>query len=65
MTMTTNQQAAAVEEIDGTIAMTETALINRAAVIRLYPNREQAAALRRWQGGLRFVWNNAWAWCKE
>ena len=45
--------------------MTDTTLINRAAVIRLYPNREQAAALRRWQGGLRFVWNNTWAWCKE
>ena len=45
--------------------MTDTALINRAAVIRLYPNRAQAAALRRWQGGLRFVWNNTWAWCKE
>lgn len=44
--------------------MTDTTLINRAAVIRLYPNREQAAALRRWQGGLRFVWNNTWAWCK-
>lgn len=45
--------------------MTDTPLINRAAVIRLYPNREQAAALRRWQGGLRFVWNTTWAWCKQ
>lgn len=44
--------------------MTDTTLINRAAVVRLYPNRVQAAALRRWQGGLRFVWNNTWAWCK-
>ena len=33
--------------------------INRAAILRLYPNREQAASLRRWQGGLRYVWNNA------
>jgi len=47
------------------LPLTTSTLINRAAVIRLYPNREQAAALRRWQGGLRFVWNNTWAWCKE
>lgn len=39
-------------------------LIARATTARLYPNRTQAAALRRWQGGLRFVWNNTWAWCK-
>lgn len=45
--------------------MTDTTLINRAAVIRLYPNREQAAALRRWQGGLRRLWNDTWAWCKQ
>lgn len=45
--------------------MKDDSLINRAAVIRLYPNREQAAALRRWQGGLRRVWNDAWAWCRE
>lgn len=36
-----------------------TATITRAAVLRLYPNRQQAAALRRWQGGLRYVWNSA------
>jgi len=45
--------------------MTDTTLTNRAAVIRLYPNREQAAALRRWQGGLRRLWNDTWAWCKQ
>lgn len=38
--------------------MTE-AKINRAAVVRLYPNQLQASALRRWQGGLRYVWNTA------
>lgn len=38
--------------------MTE-AKITRAAVLRLYPNRQQASALRRWQGGLRYVWNAA------
>jgi putative transposase len=36
----------------------------RGIVVRLYPNRTQAAKLRQWQGGLRFVWNHAWAWCK-
>lgn len=44
--------------------MTGAEPINRAVVVRLYPNRGQAAALRRWQGGLRFVWNHTWAWCK-
>lgn len=38
--------------------------ITRGALVRLYPNRAQAAALRRWQGGLRFVWNHTWAWCQ-
>jgi putative transposase len=38
--------------------------ITRAAVARLYPTRTQAALLRRWQGGLRFVWNSTWAWCQ-
>jgi putative transposase len=38
--------------------MTDVALISCAAVIRLYPNRAQSGALRRWQGGLRYVWNN-------
>ncbi len=33
--------------------------ITRAAVLRLYPNLAQAACLRRWQGGLRYVWNSA------
>jgi putative transposase len=33
--------------------------ITHAAVLRLYPNRAQAASLRRWSGALRFVWNNA------
>jgi putative transposase len=33
--------------------------ITRAAVLRLYPNQEQASSLRRWQGGLRYVWNAA------
>jgi putative transposase len=33
--------------------------ITRAAILRLYPTREQAASLRRWQGGLRYVWNSA------
>jgi putative transposase len=36
-----------------------TTTITRAAVLRLYPNRAQAASLRRWSGALRFVWNNA------
>lgn len=35
------------------------AKITRAAVLRLYPNQQQASALRRWQGGLRYVWNAA------
>jgi putative transposase len=50
--------------MQGADGVSDTALINRAAVIRLYPNQVQAAALRRWQGGLRFVWNATWAWCK-
>ena len=33
--------------------------ITRATVLRLYPNQQQASALRRWQGGLRYVWNAA------
>lgn len=33
--------------------------------MRLYPNRAQAAALRRWQGGLRYLWNHTWAWCRS
>jgi len=33
--------------------------MTRAALLRLYPNREQAALLRRWQGSLRYVWNQA------
>lgn len=37
--------------------------ITRAAVIRLYLNREQAALIRRWQGGLRRIWNESLAWC--
>ena len=35
------------------------AKITRAAVLRLYPNQQQASSLRRWQGGLRYVWNAA------
>lgn len=35
------------------------AKIPRAVVVRLYPNHQQACALRRWQGGLRYVWNTA------
>jgi putative transposase len=38
--------------------------ISRAVVVRLYPTRVQAAMLRRWQGALRYVWNNTWAWCQ-
>lgn len=37
--------------------------ISRAVVARLYPNRVQAASLRRWQGGLRRIWNESLAWC--
>lgn len=44
--------------------MNTSTIINRAAIVRLYPNREQAAVLRRWQGGLRFVWNETLNWCK-
>jgi putative transposase len=33
--------------------------ITRATVLRLYPNQQQASSLRRWQGGLRYVWNAA------
>lgn len=33
--------------------------ITRAAILRLYPNQTQASSLRRWQGGLRYVWNAA------
>lgn len=43
--------------------VTDAPLINRAAVIRLYPNREQAGALRRWQGGIRKVCNETLDWC--
>lgn len=32
-------------------------VIKRAAVLRLYPNQQQVSSLRRWQGGLRYVWN--------
>lgn len=45
-------------ELEGFDRMTEATII-RAAVLRLYPNQQQAAALRRWQGGLRYVWNAA------
>jgi putative transposase len=40
-------------------------VIHKAAILRLYPNREQGASLRRWTGGLRFVWNATLAWCNE
>jgi putative transposase len=40
-------------------------VIHKAAILRLYPNRQQAASLRRWSGGLRFVWNATLAWCNE
>ena len=53
-----------VHEVEGTDRVSEAAPINRAVIVRLYPNRAQASALRRWQGGLRFVWNHTWAWCK-
>ena len=33
--------------------------ITQATVLRLYPNQQQASSLRRWQGGLRYVWNAA------
>ena len=32
-------------------------MISKACVLRIYPNQSQAASLRRWQGGLRKIWN--------
>lgn len=37
--------------------------VSRAIVSRLYLNREQAASVRRWQGGLRRIWNESLEWC--
>jgi putative transposase len=48
----------------GDLPVAERHAIERGVVARLYPNRAQSAALRQWQGSLRFVWNDAWAWCK-
>ena len=32
-------------------------MISKSCVLRIYPNQSQAASLRRWQGGLRKIWN--------
>jgi hypothetical protein len=40
-------------------------VIHKTAILRLYLNRQQATSLRRWTGGLRFVWSATLAWCKD
>jgi hypothetical protein len=40
-------------------------VIQKTAILRLCPSRQQAAPLRRWTGGLRFDWNAMPAWCNE
>ena len=37
--------------------------VTRAIVLRLYLNRAQRSALRRWQGGLRRAWNDTLDLC--
>jgi Helix-turn-helix domain len=54
---TTARCTAALEGVDG--------VIHKAAILRLYRNRQQATSLRRWTGGLRFVWNATLAWCND
>ncbi len=39
--------------------------VPHAIILRLYPNRAQAASLRQWTGGLRFAWNKTLTWCND